>query len=110
MPPGHPGPIPRYRIIAGEAHSWGTLLLQDERGEYYLYSAHAGSLTPVTEETARDLLRARAYRPWRGDRSWRPLDQLPVIPARRAMPAPAREPLVSPFPDPLDTLAEGSDT
>jgi len=74
----------RYRIVAGEAHSWASLLVEDEQGARYLYSVQAGSLAPITSHLAGELLRTRAYRPWRGDRSWRPLEQLPVGPAGRA--------------------------
>ncbi|GIW04513.1 MAG: hypothetical protein KatS3mg059_1133 [Thermomicrobiales bacterium] len=81
-----PSPLARYRIVAGEAHSWASLLVEDERGARYLYSVHAGSLAPITSHMADDLLRSRAYRPWRGDRSWRPLHQLPVGPAKRVIP------------------------
>lgn len=75
----------RFRIVAGEAHSWASLLVEDERGARYLYSVNAGSLAPITSQMADDLLRSRAYRPWRGDRSWRPLHQLPVGPAKRVV-------------------------
>jgi hypothetical protein len=99
----------RYRIVAGEAHSWASLLVEDEQGARYLYSVQAGSLAPITPHMADELLRTRAYRPWRGDRSWRPLGQLPVGPAGRAVsdlsrraitPAPPETP--ASLPDQLD--------
>ena len=72
-------PAVRYRIVAAEAHSWSSLLLEDERGERYLYAAGTKSLTTLAGDTADALIASRAYRTWRGERSWALLDQLPVF-------------------------------
>ncbi|HEY7031657.1 MAG TPA: hypothetical protein VH482_10035 [Thermomicrobiales bacterium] len=69
----------RFRILAAEAHSWSSLLLEDDRGQRYLYVVDTDALTRVAADSADDLLAKRAYRPWRGDRSWAPLDELPLI-------------------------------
>jgi len=69
----------RYRIVAAEAHSWSSLLLEDDRGQRYLHVVGTQALTKVAPESAENLLTTRAYRPWRGDRSWSALDQLPLI-------------------------------
>jgi hypothetical protein len=71
--------VTRYRILAAEAHSWSSLLLEDERGQRYLHVVGTGALTKVTAVSADDLLAKRAYRPWRGERSWAQLDQLPLL-------------------------------
>lgn len=71
-------PATRYRIVAAEAHSWSSLLLEDERGRRYLYVVGTRALTRVSAGSAADLLARRAYRTWRGERSWAPLDRLPV--------------------------------
>jgi hypothetical protein len=73
---------PRYRIVAAEAHSWSSLLIEDELGRRYLCSVAAKTLTPLPTEAVESLLAARAYRPWRGDRSWSTLDRLPILPER----------------------------
>ncbi len=99
----------RYRIVAGEAHSWASLLVEDERGARYLYSVQAGSLAPITSQMADDLLRSRAYRPWRGDRSWRPLSQLPIGPAGRAVPSVSRRGHAPVPPDASDSFPEQLD-
>lgn len=72
-------PAVRYRIVAAEAHSWSSLLLEDEGGARYLYAAGTKSLTTLAGDTADALLVSRAYRTWRGDRAWAPLDQLPLF-------------------------------
>jgi len=69
----------RYRIVAAEAHSWSSLLLEDERGQRYLYVVGTKALTKVAADSADDLLASRAYRTWRGERSWAPLDALPLL-------------------------------
>lgn len=68
----------RYRVLAAEAHSWSSLLLEDERGQRYLFVVGPGTLTKLADGAVDDLLARRTYRPWRGDRSWVPLHQLPL--------------------------------
>jgi hypothetical protein len=77
----------RYRILAAEAHSWSSLLLEDERGQRYLYVVGTKALTKVGADSADDLLARRAYRPWRGERSLAPLDQLPLLKQSLSSPA-----------------------
>jgi hypothetical protein len=72
-------PATRYRIVAAEAHSWSSLLLEDERGQRYLYVVDTKALTRVATDSAQELLTKRAYRPWRGGQAWAPLDQLPLL-------------------------------
>jgi hypothetical protein len=72
-------PATRYRIVAAEAHSWSSLLLEDERGQRYLYAVGTKALTKITADSADELLARRAYRTWRGERAWAPLDQLPLL-------------------------------
>jgi hypothetical protein len=71
--------VGRYRILAAEAHSWSSLLLEDERGQRYLFVVGTKTPTKIAVDAADDLLAKRAYRPWRGDRSWAPLDELPLL-------------------------------
>ena len=73
------GRVARYRIVAAEAHSWSSLLLEDERGGHVLYVVGAKSPTKVPSRAVSELLARRAYRPWHGDRSWATLDQLPIL-------------------------------
>jgi hypothetical protein len=72
-------PADLYRIVAAEAHSWSSLLLEDERGQRYLYVVGTRTLAEVAAASADDLLARRVYRTWRGDRAWAPLDQLPPL-------------------------------
>ncbi|MEA2583836.1 MAG: hypothetical protein QOF33_1921 [Thermomicrobiales bacterium] len=69
----------RFRIVAAEAHSWSSLLLEDERGQRYLYVVGTQALTEIAADAAEDLIAKRAYRTWRGERSWTALDQLPLL-------------------------------
>lgn len=71
--------LPHYRIAAAQAHSWSNLLLEDETGGCFLFAVSAGSVTPVDAAVAEGLLSSRAYRPWRGERGWHQLDDLPVL-------------------------------
>lgn len=95
---------PRYRIVAAEAHSWASLLVEDELGRRYLCSVAAKTLTPLPTEAVESLLASRAYRPWRGDRSWSTLDRLPILPKR---PEPGAGPDL-PVTMPGDVVAEES--
>jgi hypothetical protein len=72
------GQANRYRIVAAEAHSWSSLLLEDERGGHVLYVVGTNAPTKVPARAVSELLARRAYRPWRGDQSWTALDQLPI--------------------------------
>ncbi len=78
----------RYRIRAAEAHSFSTLLVEDEQGANFLLAVATGLLTPVDAMEAESLLDTRAYRAWRGDRTWAPLERLPVAVGGAAMSPP----------------------
>jgi hypothetical protein len=80
------GRVTRYRILAAEAHSWSSLLLEDERGQRYLFVVDTGALTKITATAADDLLAKRTYRSWHGARSWAPLDQFPLLKQASANP------------------------
>jgi hypothetical protein len=69
----------RFRIVAAEAHSWASLLLEDESGRFHLHHVGANATTAVSSEIAKSLLESRAYRVWRGDQSWNVLERLLVL-------------------------------
>jgi hypothetical protein len=69
----------RYRILAGEAHSWSALLLEDDRSQRYLYLVTDGTLEPIVAEFATSLLEGREFRPWRGRQDLQPLTALPIV-------------------------------
>ena len=71
------GPV-RFRIFAGAAHSWSTLLLESEPGALFVYRTTTGSLRLIDREHAERLVAERAYRPWMGPREWTSLSALPV--------------------------------
>lgn len=68
----------RFRIRAGAAHSWSTLLLESEPGALFLYRVQTGELKLIHRDVAEQLITAQAYRPWLGPREWTPLADLPV--------------------------------
>jgi hypothetical protein len=75
----HSEHVRRYRILAGEAHSWSALLLEDDRAQRYLYLVTDGTLEPVVAEFATSLLEGREFRPWRGRQDLQPLSALPIV-------------------------------
>jgi hypothetical protein len=72
-------PERRYRILAGEAHSWSALLLEDDETQRYLYLVADGTLEPIAAEFAASLLEGREFRPWRGRQDLQPLSALPIF-------------------------------
>ena len=74
----HSGSARRFRILAGEAHSWSALLLEDDRSQRYLYLVAEGTLQPIGLEFATSLLEGREFRPWRGRQELQPLSSLPI--------------------------------
>ncbi len=72
-------PERRYRILAGEAHSWSALLLEDDESQRYLYLVVDGTLEPIAAELAASLLEGREFRPWRGRQELQPLSALPIF-------------------------------
>ena len=71
------GPV-RFRIVAGAAHSWSTLIVESEPGAVFVYRLGTGELELIQRESAEALIAARAYRPWLGSREWSTLAALPV--------------------------------
>lgn len=71
------GPV-RYRILAGAAHSWSTLIVESEPGALFVYRLRTGALELIQRDTADGLIAARAYRPWLGSREWTSLAELPI--------------------------------
>ena len=59
-----------YRVIAGEAFSWTTLLIEDQLGERFMLDTVSRALTPVTDVRARELIESRSFRPWNGPVRW----------------------------------------
>jgi hypothetical protein len=76
--PNQPPLERRFRILAGEAHSWSALLLEDEEARHYLYLVADGTLEPIAAEFATSLVEAREFRPWRGRQDLQPLSALPI--------------------------------
>lgn len=71
------GPV-RFRIRAGAAHSWSTLLLESEPGALFVYRMETGELELIEREIADHLIANRAFRPWLGPSEWTSLAALPV--------------------------------
>ena len=59
-----------YRVVAGEAFSWTTLLIEDQLGERFLLDTMRRSLEPITDSRAGELLETRSFRPWNGPARW----------------------------------------
>ena len=71
------GPV-RFRIFAGAAHSWSTLIVESEPGALFVYRLRTGELELIHRDAAESLIATRAYRPWLGSREWAALAALPV--------------------------------
>ncbi|MFL5760113.1 MAG: hypothetical protein ACJ789_10260 [Thermomicrobiales bacterium] len=78
-PSNQSGREPRFRILAGEAHSWSALLLEDDQSQRYLYLVADGMLEPIVADFATLLLEGREFRPWRGRQDLQPLSALPIF-------------------------------
>jgi hypothetical protein len=89
----------RYRILAGEAHSWSALLLEDDRSQRYLYLVTDGTLEPIVPEFATSLLEGREFRPWRGRQDLQPLTALPIVSERTRTPSWLTKSIVHPEPN-----------
>jgi hypothetical protein len=68
-----------YRVIAGEAFSWTTLLIEDQLGERFLLDTVRRSLEPISDSRAGDLLETRSFRPWNGPARWASVADLSPI-------------------------------
>lgn len=65
-----------YRVIAGEAHSWSFLLIEDQLGERFRIDTRSHALSPVSDDVVDKLMETRAFRPWSGSRNWASLSDL----------------------------------
>jgi hypothetical protein len=74
-----------YRVVAGEAHSWNYLLIEDQLGERFRIDTRSRALVPVSDADVAQLIESRAFRPWSGSRLWATLNELPLsrIPQHR---------------------------
>ncbi len=72
------GPV-RFRILAGAAHSWATLLLESEPGALFVYQLPTGELELIDRAGADRQFAAGTYRPWLGATGWTTLAGLPVV-------------------------------
>jgi hypothetical protein len=65
-----------YRVIAGEAHSWTTLLIEDQLGERFILDTISSALAPITDGRANELIETRSFRPWNGPVRWASVAEL----------------------------------
>jgi hypothetical protein len=70
-----------YRIIAGEAFSWTTLLIEDQLGERFIFDTVSRGLTPIRDDYAHSLIDSRSYRPWNGPQRWSSIGELAPAPS-----------------------------
>jgi hypothetical protein len=68
-----------YRVVAGEAHSFRTLLIEDQLGERFLLDTTRRTLEPITDPRAGELLSARTFRPWNGPARWATVSDLSPV-------------------------------
>lgn len=67
-----------YRVLAGEAHSWTFLLIEDQLGERFRIDTRSGAVSPISDPDVQRLMDTRAFRPWSGSRVWASLNDLPL--------------------------------
>jgi hypothetical protein len=65
-----------YRVIAGEAFSWTTLLIEDQLGERFLLDTVRRALEPISDSEVGSLLETRSFRPWHGPARWSSVAEL----------------------------------
>jgi hypothetical protein len=68
-----------YRVVAGEVHSFRTLLIEDQLGERFLLDTTRRTLEPITDQRAGELLSARTFRPWNGPVRWATVTDLSPV-------------------------------
>ena len=68
-----------YRVIAGEALSWTTLLIEDQLGERFILDTVKRALSPIPDNRAREMLETRSYRPWNGPVRWASVAELSPV-------------------------------
>ncbi len=95
-----------YRVLAGEAHSWNFLLIEDQLGERFRIDTRSRTLMPITDTDAQRLLETRAFRPWSGSRAWATLSDLPLAPTPSAREIPTDPRTGPPEQRPDDVLAD----
>ena len=83
------GPV-RFRIHAGAAHSWSTLIVESEPGALFVYRMPTGELELIDRADAERLIAGRFYRPWLGATEWTALGELPVVGVGRHPHVPGR--------------------
>lgn len=93
-----------YRVIAGEAHSWRFLLIEDQLGERFRIDTRSHALSPVSDNDFDKLMESRAFRPWSGARNWASLSDLAVTRADETR-TPSAPPAIALDP-PADVLAD----
>jgi hypothetical protein len=98
----------RFRILAGEAHSWSALLLEDDQSQRYLYLVADGTLEPIVTEFATSLLEGREFRPWRGRQELQPLSSLPIFSETSRTPSWLAQAITHPEPTPEEEQAVSS--
>ena len=59
-----------YCIVAGSAHSWAFLLVEDQLGERFILDTNQRALSPIDDIEAAGLLESRSYRRWNGRKRW----------------------------------------
>ena len=68
-----------YRVIAGEALSWTTLLIEDQLGERFILDTVRRALDPIPDDRAREMLETRSFRPWNGPVRWASVAELSPV-------------------------------
>ena len=68
-----------YRVVAGEVHSFRTLLIEDQLGERFLLDTNRRTLEPISDGRAGELLSARTFRPWNGPARWATVTDLSPV-------------------------------
>jgi len=69
------GPV-RFRILAGAAHSWSTLIVQSDPGARFVYRTGTAELELIHRAAPEALTGTRAYRP--ESREWTAISAPPV--------------------------------
>ena len=95
-----------YRVLAGEAHSWDFLLIEDQLGERFKIDTRTRALVPISDADAQTLLETRAFRQWSGSSLWASLNDLPLAPTPPAPVSNQTAPGIEPPASPPDALAD----
>ena len=68
-----------YTIVAGSAHSWAFLLVEDQLGERFILDTQHRALSPIDDIEAAGLLESRSYRRWNGRKRWMTVPDLSAM-------------------------------